>query len=260
VANLIDTHAHLDDEQFHPDLPAVLERARQAGVSSIVAVGITANSSERCCALGRQYPDVLATVGIHPNEIMQAQEGDWDRIIALVKHEGVTGIGETGLDRYWDKTPFAIQEEWFARHLELGWAHNLPVVIHCRDAEADVVRMLRERFDRHGPILGVMHSFVGTEATAEACLAMGLDLSFAGMLTYKNAGSVRDVAAKVPIDRVLVETDCPYLAPVPYRGKRNEPANVVHTATCLAQVRNQPLDEISEQTSVNARRLFRLSR
>ena len=143
----------------------------------------------------------------------------WDEVVALADETRVVGVGETGLDRHWDDTPFAVQEEYFVRHLELGRRLNKPVVIHCREAEADVLRMLRAEFDRHGPIRGVMHSFVGDWATAEACLAMGLYLSFAGMLTYKNAEALREVAAKQPLDRLLVETDCPYLSPVPLRGQ-----------------------------------------
>src|SRR5205814_5320824 len=142
----------------------------------------------------------------------------------------VVALGETGLDRHWNYTPFPQQEDFFARHLELGRRLDLPVVIHCREAEADVVRMLRGNFERQGPIRGVMHSFTGDAATAEACLAMGLYLSFAGMVTYKSAQPLREVARGVPLERILVETDSPYLAPVPLRGKRNEPANVVHTA------------------------------
>jgi TatD DNase family protein len=259
VAELTDTHAHLDDEQLAGDLPAVLDRARAADVTRVVAVGITAASSERCVALVGRQPGVFATVGIHPNEAGSSLPGDWDRVLALVGQPGVVGIGETGLDRHWDRTPFATQEEWFARHLELGRRHDLAVVIHCRDAEADVVQMLRAAYDRHGPIRGVMHSFVGSQQTAEACLAMGLYLSFAGMLTYKNAATVREVAARVPLDRVLVETDCPYLAPVPLRGKRNEPANVAHTAACLAGLHGVALDDLAERTTANARRLFGLS-
>lgn len=258
MAELIDTHAHLDDEQLAGDLPDVLRRARAAGVVQVVAVGITADSSERCLALAGSHPGVFATVGVHPNEAARAGAGDWDRVVALAERPGVVGVGETGLDRHWDRTPFAAQEEWFARHLELGRERDLPVVIHCRDAEADVVRMLREAFDRHGPVRGVMHSFVGSAQTAEACLAMGLHLSFAGMLTYKNAAGVREVAARVPADRLLVETDCPYLAPVPLRGKRNEPANVAHTAARLADVRGTDAATLAGQTTRNARLLFGL--
>lgn len=256
MADLCDTHAHLDAEQFDTDRPAVLDRARAAGVTRVIAVGITARSSERCVELVGHHPGVQATVGIHPNEITQAEAGDWDRVRELAIRLGVVGVGETGLDRYWDKTPFAVQEEWFVRHLELGRELGLAVVIHCREAEADVVRLLREAFDRHGPVRAVMHSFSGSRQTAEACLAMGLYLSFAGMLTYKNAQPLRDVAATTPLDRLLVETDCPYLSPVPLRGKRNEPANVVHTAACLASVLATTPDALFPRLVDNAQKLF----
>src|SRR5436305_6366252 len=164
--------------------------------------------------------------------------------------------GETRLDRRWDCTPFPEQEDYFGRHLQLARQHGLPVVIHCREAEADVVRLLRADFDRHGPVRGVMHSFTGDWPKAEACLAMGLYVTFAGMVTYKNAQNLRDVAAKVPADRLLVETDCPYLAPVPVRGKRNEPGYVAHTAACLAAVRGVSPDDLAAQTTRNALSLF----
>jgi TatD DNase family protein len=258
VVGLIDTHAHLDSEQLATDLPAVLERARAAGLEQILAVGITAASSRSSVELASGHALVRAGVGIHPNNAAQAVPGDWDQILKLVDQPGVVAVGETGLDRHWHDTPFEQQEDYFARHLELGRRKRLPVIIHCREAEADVLRMLRADFDRHGPILAVMHSFTGTQATAEACLEMGLFLSFAGMLTYKNAGDLRAVAATVPRDRMLVETDCPYLAPVPMRGKRNEPAFVVHTAACLAQLHGLSPEQLAEITTANARRLFPL--
>src|SRR5262249_13654906 len=152
--------------------------------------------------------------------------------------------------------PFALQEDYFARHLALARQLGKPVVIHCREAEADVVRMLRDDYDRHGPVRGVMHSFTGDLPTAEACLAMALYVSFAGMVTYKNAGDLRAVAARVPAERLLVETDCPYLAPVPVRGRRNEPAFVAHTAAALAAVRGEPADELADRTTRNALDLF----
>jgi TatD DNase family protein len=258
MADLIDTHAHLDSEAFDADRAAVLERTRAAGVAQVVAVGITVASSRRCVGLAAEAPAVFATVGIHPNEAAAAAPGDWDAVLDLARQPRVHGVGETGLDRHWDSTPFALQEEYFARHLALGRERGLAVVIHCREAEADVVRMLREAHDRHGPVRGVMHSFTGGRETAEACLAMGLHLSFAGMLTYKNAGDLRVVAATVPLERLLVETDCPYLSPVPLRGKRNEPANVVHTAACLAGVLGVAVEALAEATTRNARRLFGL--
>jgi TatD DNase family protein len=167
-------------------------------------------------------------------------------------------VGETGLDRHWDYTPFAQQEDYFARHLQLARRHDLAVIIHCREAEVDVVRMLREDFNRNGPVRGVMHSFTGDAATAEACVTMGLHISFAGMVTYKNAANLRAVAASIPADRLLVETDSPYLAPVPVRGRRNEPAFIAHTTACLAVVRGADPDVLSSEMTENARRLFGL--
>jgi TatD DNase family protein len=258
VAPLIDTHAHLDDEQFAGDLPAILDRARAAEVETVIAIATTAPSSATCVALASRHPAVYATVGVHPNNIMESSPTDWDGILALALLERVVGIGETGLDRHWDITPFPVQEEYFIRHLELARRVDRPVVIHFREAEADVLRILRQQFDRHGPIIGVMHSFVGDKAMAEACRAMGLYLSFAGMLTYKNASALRETAALQPLDRVLVETDSPYLAPVPVRGKRNEPAHVVHTAACLAGLLRVTPEELALRTTANARSLFRL--
>lgn len=256
---LIDTHAHLDDERFHEDLPAVLERAAAAGVSRIVTVATTAPSSAVCIGLAQRYPALAASVGIQPNHVAEASAGAWDEVAALVAKDGVVAVGETGLDRHWDYTPFAQQEEYFARHLQLARRHHLAVIIHCREAEADVVRMLREDYDRNGPVRGVMHSFTGDAAMAEACVAMGLHMSFAGMVTYKNAQNLRAVASRIPAGRLLVETDSPYLAPVPVRGKRNEPAYVMHTAACLAEVRGVEPEMLAEQTTRNAEQLFALS-
>jgi TatD DNase family protein len=252
----IDTHAHLDDERFHGDLPAVLERAAQAGVQWIIVIATTALDSPRCLQLAQRHAPLRTTVGIQPNHVAEATPTAWDTVVSLADRPEVVALGETGLDRYWDYTPFAQQEDYFARHLELARKIDRAVVIHCREAEADVVRMLRQDFEKHGPVRAVMHSFTGDLATAQACLQMGLFISFAGMLTYKNAQALRDVAAKVPLERVLVETDSPYLAPVPHRGRRNEPAYVVHTAAVLAQTLGVPIDVVAENTTRNARTLF----
>ena len=259
MADLIDTHAHLDSEQFAADLPEVLARAVAAGVRVIVAVATTEATSRGCIDLAAAHACLRPTVGVHPNEIPEAAPGDWDRIVSLASSPAVVGIGETGLDRHWDTTPFAIQEEWFVRHLELGRRLDRAVVIHCREAEADMLRVLRDQFDARGPIRGVMHSFAGSLDFAESCLSLGLHISFSGMLTYKNAADLRAVAARVPYARIMVETDCPYLSPMPRRGKRNEPANVIHTATCLAEQREVTLEWVAEMTSRNARELFRLA-
>jgi TatD DNase family protein len=257
--DLIDTHAHLDDDRFADDLPAVLERAAAAGVVRAVAIGTTAPSSAACVTLAARHPALAASVGIQPNHVAEAAPDAWDEVVRLVTRPGVVAVGETGLDRHWDYTPFPLQEDYFARHLELARRHNLAVVIHCREAEADVVRMLREDCERHGPVRGVMHSFTGDAATAAACLAMGLFVSFAGMVTYKNAGELRGVARGVPADRLVVETDSPYLAPVPVRGRRNEPAFVRHTAECLAAVRSVDVEALAADTTRNARALFGLA-
>ena len=257
---LIDTHAHLFDERLAAELPAVLARAEQAGLAHVICIGIDRESSLASIGIARRFPLVAAAVGIQPNHVAEAAPGDWDAIVALAESEPlVHAIGETGLDRYWDRAPFAMQEDSFARHMALARRLGKPFIIHCRDAEADTVRMLREEHDRHGPPRAVMHSFSGDLATAEACLAMGLYLSFAGMLTYKTAADLRAIAAKVPLDRLLVETDCPYLAPVPHRGKRNEPAFVSHTAAVLAEAKGVSVAEIEEWTTRNARELFDLT-
>lgn len=257
---LIDTHAHLDDPRFTDDLPAVLERASAAGVTRVLTIGIDLATSRAALALARRFPERLsAVVGIQPNHVAEAAVGDWNDIVAMCNDPQVVAIGETGLDRYWDRAPFDLQEDYFVRHLELCRQVRKPVVIHCREAEADVVRVLRTQFEQHGPIAGVMHSFTGDAATAEACLAMGLHISFAGMLTYKTAEELRQVAKTVPVDRLLVETDSPYLAPVPMRGKRNEPAFVAHTAACLAGLKGVTAAELADATTRNALALFRLA-
>src|SRR5262245_57520564 len=167
---LIDTHAHLDDDRFRDDLSAVLDRARAAGVSRVITIATTAPTSAVSVELAARHPMLAAAVGIQPNHVAEASPTAWDEVVALVGRPGVVALGETGLDRYWDYTPFGQQEDYFARHLALARARNLPVVIHCRQAEADVVRMLRDDFERHGPVRGVMHSFTGDAATAEACV------------------------------------------------------------------------------------------
>lgn len=255
----IDTHAHLADERLRGELSAVLDRARQAGLVHILCIATTAQDSAACLDIARAHvPLVRATVGIQPNHVAQAGPTDWEEVVRLASDPLVVALGETGLDRYWDYAPFPQQEDYFARHLALARRLDKPVVIHCRQAETDVVRMLKEDFDKHGLVHGVMHSFTGDLATAQACIALGLYISFAGMLTYKNAGDLRVVARELPLDRLLIETDAPYLAPAPLRGKRNEPAFVVHTAECLAKTRNEAVDVVAARTTANARTLFGL--
>lgn len=257
---LIDTHAHLDEAAFEEDCDDVIRRAAEAGVSNIVTIGITLATSRAAVEIAQRYPNVHAVVGIQPNYAAEAQPGDFAEIERLAGEACVVGIGETGLDRYWDYAPIDQQAEYFRRHLQLSRDIGKPFVVHCREAEADVVKELQTAF-ANGPLSGVMHSFCGDWETAQQCLDMGLHISFAGMVTYKKNDALREVAAKVPLDRLLVETDSPYLVPVPLRGKqkRNEPANVAHTAACLAEVRGIPPEELAAATTANARRLFGLS-
>ena len=252
---LVDTHAHLDQEEFDADRDAMIARARDAGVETIVAVGVTAASSAAVVALAAQHPSVFAAVGIQPNYTAQAEPGDWDRVVSLASSPKVVALGETGLDRHWDYSPFPTQQDYFERHLLLSQERGLPFIVHTRNSDADVLEMLREA-RRRGPLRGVMHSFTGTYETAAECLALGLHISFAGMVTFKKSDELRAVAAKIPAEGILVETDSPYLSPHPLRGKRNEPANLVLTATCLAEARGQGTADFFAQTTANARKLF----
>lgn len=254
---LVDTHAHLQDSAFGDSLADVLDRAREAGVSQVIAVGITAQDSAEVVEIAARRPGVFATVGVQPNHVAEAAAGDWERIAQLAEASGVVAIGETGLDRYWDHTPFPLQQEWFDRHLALALQHDLPVVIHCRDCEGDIVSQLA---GLGRPIKGVLHSFTGNRGDAEAFLELGLHLSFAGMVTFTNKkfDALREIAAWVPLNRLLVETDSPYLSPHPHRGRTNEPARVAVTAECIANARGVSIAELARATTENARRLFAL--
>lgn len=254
---LVDTHAHLADPRLRADLDQVLARARLAGVVQVVAIGTTAQDSVEVLRIARSHPGIFAAVGVHPNESADAKPGDWDAIEALAGEPGVVALGETGLDRHWDRAPFALQREWFDRHLALGQARDLPLVIHCRDCEGDIIDQLARR---GRPVRGVLHSFTGDWDAARALLDLGLHLSFAGMLTFSNKklDALREAATRVPLDRLLVETDSPYLSPHPFRGQTNEPARVALTAERLAQLRGLARDELARLTTENARRLFAL--
>lgn len=254
----VDTHCHLNEDVFQSDRTEVIRRSVEAGVSQMLVIGITRETSEQAVALAQEYPAVYAVVGIQPNYVATALPDDFAAIEALASQPKVVGIGETGLDRYWDRAPFPLQVEYFERHLALARALDLPFVVHCRDAEADVVAVL-QRAAAAGPLSGVMHSFAGDAATARTCLDLGLHLSFSGMITYKRNEALRQTALEVPLDRILVETDAPYLSPSPLdRGRRNEPVNVKITANRLADLRGLVHADFAAATTANARRLFRL--
>ncbi|MEO1994485.1 MAG: TatD family hydrolase [Planctomycetaceae bacterium] len=257
AGELIDTHAHLDEAAFDSDCEQVVQRAIEAGVTRIITIGTTAASSQRAVELAHRFEPVSAAVGIQPNYVSDAQPADWSLIERLVTDTEVVAVGETGLDRYWDYAPIELQREFFTRHVELARAHDLPFVVHCREAEEDIVTFLRDARQR-GPLRGVMHSFCGSLDTARHCLELGLHISFAGMLTFKKNDELRKIAAEIPADRLLVETDAPYLAPLPKRGKRNEPALVRHTADCLAGARETSAADLAAQVTANAVSLFRL--
>jgi TatD DNase family protein len=223
-----------------------------------VTIGTTADTSRRAVKVAAAYPAVYAAVGIQPNYAAQAKAGDWEAVESLALEPKVVAIGETGLDRYWDYAPFDVQIDYFQRHIGLAQRLNKPFVVHCRDAEAETVAELRRAAGR-GPLAGVMHSFTGGVETARACLELGLYISFAGMLTYKKSQALREVVKEIPLDRIVVETDSPYLAPQPMRGKRNEPAFVRVTANALAERMGISQDEFARQSTANACRLFGLS-
>ena len=255
---LFDTHAHLDEDAFRQDIDEVITRAVASGVTTMLAVATTVESSRATIALAARVPNVFASVGIHPNYAAQAKPGDWEAVEELAASPKVIAIGETGLDRYWDHTPFDVQIDYFRRQIELAKRRDVPFIVHCREAEPDVVTVLREAAGS-GQLKGIMHSFCGGRATLDVALELGLHISFAGMLTFKRNLELRELAKSVPLDRLLVETDSPYLAPQPQRGKRNEPTFVRYTAECLAEIHGRTLDEMSAITTANAKRLFGLS-
>jgi TatD DNase family protein len=255
MADLVDSHCHLDPMRYGTDLPDVLARARGAGVVGFVVIGTRAADSEAAAALAAREAGVVAAAGIHPNDTTEVEPGEWERIVALVEAGRVRAVGETGLDWYRTTAPPDVQREFFERHIRLAQRSGLPLVIHTRESTRDVLDMLREARGR-GPVSAVLHSFTGTAAEAAEAVELGCHLGFAGMVTFRSNGVLRETAATVPLERLLVETDSPFLSPEPLRGTRNEPARVVHTAACLALARGEPLDAFAAATTANARRVF----
>jgi TatD DNase family protein len=256
--SLIDTHCHLDAESFHPEIDAVVQRAMDSQIERMVTIGTTLESSQAAILLSNRYPCISAVVGIHPNYAHEAKPTDWDKIEELATHPHVVGVGETGLDQYWDFAPLDIQKDYFLRHIELSRRVHKPFIVHCRQADAAVLEVLKEQ-SAIGPLNGLMHAFSGSVETAATCVQLGMYISFAGMLTFKKNEDLRTAARSVPLDRLLVETDAPYLAPLPNRGKRNEPSWVRFTNECLAQVHGLTPDEMADHTTANAKRLFRIA-
>jgi TatD DNase family protein len=257
VTELVDSHCHLDDAQFDRDRDAILQRARDAGLKWMLAIG-TGNGPPDLLAAVRiadLNPFVLASVGVHPNDAQKVEaDRTFQELEPLLEHPKVVAVGEIGLDYHWG-VPREVQRPVFIRQLEIAAAARMPVVIHTRDAWEDTLEVLREYWADTG-LPCVMHCFTGTTEQALECMELGFYLAFGGVTTFPKASGIRDAARIVPADRLLLETDSPYLAPVPYRGKRNEPAFVVHTARIIADVRGVSLDELAEQTTANFERVF----
>ncbi|MDP2626064.1 MAG: TatD family hydrolase [Candidatus Rokubacteria bacterium] len=255
---LVDTHAHLHFPEFAEDLDAVLARARAAGVRAMVTIGTDRDTNPAAVALAERHPEIYATVGIHPHDAGAATEADFDAMERLARESAkVVALGEMGLDFFRNLSPRDAQERAFRRQIALARALRKPIVVHCRDAHDETLEILAgERVDEIG---GVMHCFSGDVEVATRCLDLGLLISLAGPVTYKNARALPEVARVVPEDRLVVETDCPYLPPHPHRGQRNEPAHVAITAARVAELRGTDPDALGEALTRNAARLFHLS-
>jgi TatD DNase family protein len=254
----VDTHAHLCYPEFADELPQVVERAAAAGVTRIVSIATDLTDARRTLSIAGEHAGVYAAVGLHPNSIPDSRLRDMKELRELASHPKVVAIGETGLDYYRSKDHAQEQKDLLWAHLELAKERNLPVVIHNRSAEADLLEILRTQADRPRP-WGVMHCFGGDEKFACECLEIGLFISYTGILTFKNAEPLRAVAKQVPLDQVMLETDAPYLAPIPHRGQRNEPAFVPHIAEVLAGIKGVPVAEVARITTDTAQRFFRLT-
>jgi TatD DNase family protein len=257
----IDSHAHLDMPVYDADRAEVIVRAREAGVTTFVEIAgscVARGSLEAGLRLAEEYPFVYAAVGLHPHEASLYDEALERKLLEYSQHEKVIGWGEIGLDYYYDNSPREVQRHVFHRQLELALDRQKPVIIHTREAEDDTIEILRKAWTGRGgaKLGGVFHCFTGTQRLADAAIEMGFMISFSGILTFKNAEELRKLARWLPLERLLIETDCPYLAPVPYRGKRNEPAYMRATADRLAELHQVSLEEIGRITSENFWRLF----
>ena len=256
---LFDSHAHVDGPEFDADRGDVLARARAAGVRRMVVIGAVGDptSAERAVALAENDPDIWATVATHPHDVEKMTDEWWAVHERLAPHPRVVAIGETGLDYYYDHSPREQQKVAFARFLDLAHRVNKPVVCHIRDAHDDARAILKE--GRAGELGCVIHCFTGTPDDARQYAELGYYVSFSGIVTYKTAQPLRDAVPLVPRERLLIETDCPYLAPIPKRGKRNEPAFIVHTAEVVATCAGMNIEDLARQTAENAARVFRLT-
>jgi len=255
---LVDTHAHLDADEFDTDRSEVIARAHDTGVTTIITVGTGVGSGRRSIELSEKYPDILVAIGIHPHASSNATGAEINSIARLAEHPKVVAIGEIGLDFYRDYSPRESQLQVFQQQLDLAARLDLPVVIHCREAHEEMLAILHNWTARHAerPSPGVIHCFMGDGETARQYLEMGFYLSLGGYITYPVNRDAHDVIRSIPADRLMVETDCPFLAPQRYRGQRNEPSYVRYTAEELAGIRDAHLETLARETTENARRLF----
>jgi TatD DNase family protein len=251
---LFDTHAHLNADQYKEDLDEVMDRAKEAGVSNIVVVGFDTLTINRAMELAEAHDHIYACVGWHPVDAIDMTDEDLKWIEELASHPKVVAIGEMGLDYHWDKSPHDIQKEVFRKQIRLAKKVKLPIVIHNRDATADIVEILRE--EGAAEVGGIMHCFSGSVEIAKECLDMNFYISLGGPVTFKNAKKPKEVALEVPLDRLLIETDCPYLTPHPHRGQRNEPSYVKLVAEEIAEIKGISFEEIARATSENAKKIF----
>jgi TatD DNase family protein len=252
---LVDSHCHLDFPDFAAEIDAVVERARAAGVGRMVTISTRVRKFPQVLAVAEKYPDIFCSVGTHPHNAHEELDIDAAALVKLAQHPKVVALGEAGLDYHYDKSPRDAQEQGFRQHIAAARETGLPLVIHAREADADMARILAEETGK-GAFPAVLHCFTGGRDLAFEAMELGLYIGFTGILTFKNGQDLRDIAKDLPAHRILVETDSPYLAPLPYRGKRNEPSYVVETAKMLAQVRCVSPDEIARQTTENFFRLF----
>ena len=252
---LVDSHCHLDYLAEAGDLEGVVARARNAGVGTLLTISTKLSTWQGVHAIARRFPGIWCSVGVHPHEAEQEGQETPDRLVELAQAPEVVGIGETGLDFYYEHSPRKAQEISVRSHIAAARETGLPLIVHARDADDDTVRVLREEYAA-GPFPGVIHCFTAGPALAEAALEIGFAISLAGILTFKNAEALRETVRRVPLDRLLVETDSPYLAPVPFRGKTNEPAYLPHTAARLAELKEVTPEALAEATTANFFRLF----
>ena len=252
---LVDSHCHLDFPEFAPELDAVVARARAASIGRMVTISTRVKKLPQVLAIAERFPDVFCSVGTHPHNAHEELDIETQTLVSMAKHPKIVAIGEAGLDYHYDNSPREAQETGFRRHIEAARETGLPLVIHAREADADVARILEEESGK-GAFPAVLHCFTAGRDLAMRAVTLGHYVSFTGILTFKNSQNLRDIAAELPADRILVETDAPYLAPLPHRGRRNEPSFVVNTAAVLAETRGVSADEIARQTTENFFRLF----